>query len=284
MDLSTLTDANDQQLAGTSIDQAAGWYGGFPGYRNNDKLPASLIQKTTRDLYVDPDSGTIINEREHIQQYFKLNVSDDSPQEMLDYRLTALDVVFSYNQSSQEQIAGDAKDLADPITLWGRWIPIVIGIIGVLLLAAGLWLLLRGGPRTPAAASDSPYDPNAQQRTDLIKRYRDDGTEASPAAVAHPGAHEQPYDPDQTQQIPAVRDDRGDGFTGNRGDGFAEVGDEYRYLDQQGIGDGGRGNADTGRSPHPQEGDRGWNTPIEPNRSDDPQRRNPDEPWRRPGE
>jgi hypothetical protein len=275
VDLSTLTDANDQQLGGTSIDQAAGWYGGFPGYRNNDKLPASLIQKTTRDLYVDPASGTIVNEREHIEQYYKLNVSDDSPKEMLDYRLTALDVVFSYDQSTQEQIASDAKALDDPITLWGRWIPIVIGVIGVLLLAAGLWLLLRGGPKTPATASDSPHDPNERQRTDLIKQYRgnDDATAAFPAAGARAGTHEQPYDPDQTQQIPAVRDDRGDGF--------AEVGEEYRYLDQQRIGNEGTGN--------PSAGDPGWTTPNEPGSDTGPQRHNPDEPypdepWRRPGE
>jgi hypothetical protein len=279
MDLSTLTDANDQQLAGTSIDQPAGWYGGFPGYRNNDRLPASLIQKTTRDLYVDPASGTIVNEREHVEQYFKLNVSEDSPQEMLDFKLTALDVVFSYNQSTQEQLASDAKGLEDPITLWGRWIPIVIGVIGLLLLAAGVWQLLRGGPKTPATETNSPYDPNnpddpnAQQRTDLIKQYRgDDSSTAYPAAAGvHPGAHEQPYDPDQTRQIPAVRDDRGDGF--------ADVGDQYPYMDQQRIGEG-------GASQHPQAGDPGWSAPHESDipHNDDPQRRGPDEPWRRPGE
>ena len=284
MDLSTLTDANDQQLAGTSIDQPAGWYGGFPGSRNNDRLPASLIQKTTRDLYVDPVSGTIINEREHVQQYFKLNVSEDSPQEMLDYKLTALDVVFSYNQSTQEQLASDAKSLDDPIKLWGRWIPIVIGILGLLLLAAGVWLLLRGGPKTPAPASDSPYDPNEQQRTDLIGQYRgDDRGNVYPAAGAPMGSHEQqPYDPDQTRQIPAVRDDRGDGF--------AEVGDHYPYMDQQRIGDG-------GSAQQPQTGDPGWVTPQQsdvpqsdvpqsdvPQSQDDPLRRNRDEPWRRPGE
>lgn len=254
-DLSTLTDANDQQLAGTSIDQPAGWYGGFEGYRNNEKVPASLVQTTTRDLYVDPVSGTIINDREHIQQSFKLNVGDDSPQEMLDYRLTALDVVFSYNQSTQEQLATDAKDLGSPIKLWGRWIPIVVGIIGVVLLAAGIWLLLRG-PKTPAPAAAAPYDPDEQQRTDLIKQYRS-GDGPGDSDNRYPPPAPQPYDPDQTRQIPAVRDDRGDGF--------AEVGDQYPYLDQQRIGQ---------QPEQPPVRDPGWTEPDQ-----DPPR---DEPWRRP--
>ncbi|PYE18157.1 hypothetical protein DFR67_105302 [Williamsia limnetica] len=260
-DLSTLTDANDQQLAGTSIDQPAGWYGGFEGYRNNERLPASLIQTTTRDLYVDPVSGTIINEREHIKQEFKLNVSDDSPQAMLDYRLTALDVVFSYTQSTQEQLATDAKDLGSPIKLWGRWIPIGVGILGVVLLAAGVWLLLRG-PNSPAPATGSPYgpsDPDEQQRTDLIKQYRGDAG-ARDTGGQHPAP---PYDPDQTRQIPAVRDNRGGsnqagfagnnqaGFAENNPDGFAEVGDQYPYLDQQNIGQQG----------NPPVRDPGWTVP-----------------------
>lgn len=254
-DLSTLTDANDQQLAGTSIDQPAGWYGGFEGYRNNEKVPASLVQTTTRDLYVDPVSGTIINDREHIQQSYKLNVGDDSPQAMLDYRLTALDVVFSYNQSTQEQLATDAKDLGSPIKLWGRWIPIVVGIIGVALLAAGIWLLLRG-PKTPAPAAGSPQDLDEQQRTDLIKQYRS-GDGPGDSDNRYPPPAQQPYDPDQTRQIPAVRDDRGDGF--------AEVGDQYPYMDQQRIGQ---------QPEQPPVRDPGWTEPDQ-----DPPR---DEPWRRP--
>ncbi|HEY9313679.1 DUF3068 domain-containing protein [Williamsia sp.] len=207
VDLSTLVDANDQQLAGTSLDQTAGWYGGFPGSRNSDRLPASLVQSSTRDLYVDPVSGTILNEQQHIRQSYKLNVSEDSPQEMLDYRLTALDVVFSYDQDTQEALASDAKNLSDPITLWGRWIPIVIGIVGVFLLAVGIWLLFRGGGQPkPAAAADGPSEPEEPEEPQYS------GRQYVPQQYNEPQQYEQPYDPDQTRQIPVVKDD-GDGFT-----------------------------------------------------------------------
>ena len=71
----------------------------------------------------------------------------------------------------------------------------------------------------------------------------------------------------------------------DRGDGFAEVGDHYPYMDQQRIGDG-------GSAQQPQTGDPGWVTPQQsdvpqsdvPQSQDDPLRRNRDEPWRRPGE
>ncbi|WP_081631518.1 DUF3068 domain-containing protein [Nocardia sp. 348MFTsu5.1] len=207
VDLSTLVDANDQQMPNTSLDQTSGWYGGFPGYRNNDKLPASLMQSSTRDLYVDPASGTILNEQQHIRQSYKLNVSDDSPKEMLDYRLTALDVVFSYDQQTQEALASDAKSLSDPITLWGRWIPIVIGIIGVFLLAVGIWLLLGSGGRSkPAVAADGPSDPDEQPYPP-----RHEEPQYAESHYSEP-QYEQPYDPDQTRQIPVIKDD-GDGFT-----------------------------------------------------------------------
>jgi hypothetical protein len=54
----------------------------------------------------------------------------------------------------------------------------------------------------------------------------------------------------------------------NRGDGFAEVGDQYPYLDQQSIG----------QQDQPPVRDPGWTVPEQ-----DPPRDGPnEEPWRRP--
>lgn len=149
-DLSQLPDANGVQLSGTSINQTAGWFGGFEGVDDAERMTASLNQKTTRDLFVEPASGTIVDDREHIQQYFKIDAGVDAPQAVTDYRLTALDVVMSYDKDTLEATADRAGDISGPINLWGKWFPIIGGILGVVLLAGGIWLLLRGGRKAAA--------------------------------------------------------------------------------------------------------------------------------------
>ncbi|GAA2061800.1 DUF3068 domain-containing protein [Williamsia deligens] len=224
--LAQLRDANDSTPAGTQLSQNASWYGGFPGIDNRQKLPADLYRTTTRDLYVEPDSGTIVNDRERIQEYYKISgVSGDAPQALRQYRLTNLDVTFAYDQQSQQQRASAAKDLSSPIKLYGRWLPIAFGIVGALALIAGIILLLRG-PRTPAAvvAGDDPYYPvatpdddtrdarghddfrDADAPTEVRPNLRKDGDRGAGGGFA---AGSGPSDDDATQQFPRVSDDSG---------------------------------------------------------------------------
>jgi hypothetical protein len=226
--LAQLRDANDSTPAGTQLSQNASWYGGFPGIDNRQKLPADLYRTTTRDLYVEPESGTIVNDRERIQEYYKISgVSGDAPQALRDYKLTNLDVTFAYDQNTQQARASAAKDLSSPIKLYGRWLPIAFGIVGALALIAGIILLLRG-PRTPAAvvAGDDPYYPVAtpedDQTRDLGRRDHDGFTGAdhgsdAPTEVrtdlrkgepttgaAGGAAGTGPTDDDATQQFPRI--------------------------------------------------------------------------------
>lgn len=243
--LASLKDANGGVPQGTQLTQTASWYGGFPGIDGKQVLPADLYRKTTRDLYVDPTTGTIVNDRERVQEYFKISgISDDAPDALKNFSLTNLDATFAYDQKTQEQRAADAKDLASPIKLWGRWMPIVFGILGVLALAAGIVLLLRGPRRTPATAGgEDPYYPVATQDTDAgtvgtrddsanvrgSDTYggSDDATSAFPdlrkrgGGAAGAGA----TDDDATQNIPRVTGDEPHGWSepDENGPGSAET-------------------------------------------------------------
>lgn len=220
--LAQLRDANGSTPVGTQLSQPASWYGGFPGIDPRQKLPADLFRTTTRDLYVEPDSGTIVDARERIREYFKISgVSGDAPEALRNYSLTNLDATFAYDQDTQQARAQAAKDLASPILLFGRWLPIGLGIVGALALIAGIVVLVRG-PRTPAAvvAGDDPYYPVARPETEPS---RDDDRRDTAFRGAHDGFSDADApteirpdlrkggsgatDDDATREFPRVTDD-----------------------------------------------------------------------------
>lgn len=243
--LASLKDANDQSPQGTTLSQASSWYGGFPDIDRNQKLPADLFHKATRDLYVDPVSGTIINAREKVEEYFKISgVSDDAPAALRDYKLTNMNATFVYDQKTQESLADDAKDLASPVRLWGRWLPIVFGVLGAIALVAGVFLLLRGPRRRTATAGgdDDPYYPVATHDDGPDdSAFRDsDYREPGYRDPGHDDASDRPTtvfpdlrkgtggsggtDDDATQNIPRVTDDPSQaGWSDPNGPGSAET-------------------------------------------------------------
>ncbi len=71
-----------------------------------------------------------------------------------DFRLPPhLQAAFAYDDTSQSQMSRLASDLATPITIWGRIVPIVTGVLGVVALVAGGFLI---NPRV--AAAEIPAD------------------------------------------------------------------------------------------------------------------------------
>ncbi len=99
-------------------------------------------------------------------------------------------------------MADKAKDLASPIRLWGRWLPIVFGVVGAVGLIAGIFLMLRGPRRAPPVEGDAdPYRPAGRHddgsdgpRTGYPNLRKDNGGSGG-------------TDDDVTQHIPRVTDD-----------------------------------------------------------------------------
>lgn len=160
-DLTTINGEGFEPPQGTVLQKPASWYGPVPrGTDPKQELTSHLYETTTRDVWVDPDSGTIINMREHVTQYFKFaDLPENAPAALKDFKLTNLDGMFAYNQETQQTLAASAKKSMDRIHLWGRLMPIIFGVIGLVALVLGIWLTLRPQPeRVPPTDDDGPSD------------------------------------------------------------------------------------------------------------------------------
>jgi len=160
VDLTTINGEGFEPPQGTVLQKPASWYGNVPGVNPKQEVTSHLYETTTRDVWVDPDSGTIINMREHVTQYFKLaDLPDNAPAALKDFKLTNLDGTFAYNQETQQTLASSAKKTMDRIHLWGRLMPIIFGVIGLVALVLGIWLTLRPQPeRVQPRDDDGPSD------------------------------------------------------------------------------------------------------------------------------
>lgn len=89
-----------------------------------------------RDIWVDPITGTVISGQEKPFQYYAR--SADKPE------VTVLKATLAYDENTIENQITTAKDGADKISLYGKVLPIILGIIGIVALIAGLILLFLG--------------------------------------------------------------------------------------------------------------------------------------------
>ncbi|WP_241384933.1 DUF3068 domain-containing protein [Rhodococcus sp. CH91] len=154
-----------------------------------------------RDLWVDPVTGVVVKGQEAQDQYYAREA--DKPE------VTVLDVTLPFDEETIEYQIGQAKDGQDTISLFGRTLPIILGILGAILLIAGFVLGLRGGGnRRAATATDgpSPAGPatttvGAAHSAGPQHDYTDDRTEVIPRQT-DPNAQQPDWTTDQTQEIP----------------------------------------------------------------------------------
>ncbi|WP_406267832.1 DUF3068 domain-containing protein [Nocardia sp. NBC_00881] len=97
----------------------------------------------TRDIWVEPKTGTVIKGSEQIHLYYAR--SADKPE------VTALKSHLVFDENTIESQISVAKENIDKLSLYGRIMPIVFGILGVIALIVGVFLGLRGGS-APAPA------------------------------------------------------------------------------------------------------------------------------------
>jgi Porin PorA len=134
-----------------------------------------------RDLWIEPVTGVIVKGQEKPVQFYAR--SGDKPE------LTVLNTNLTFDENTVESQLEKAKDGIDKISLFGRILPIVFGILGVIALVIGIVLGVRRGkgPKDPAETG-GPTDPA-------------DSTATTP----EPG-HD--WTTDRTEEIPVHRDDR----------------------------------------------------------------------------
>ena len=108
----------------------------------------------TRTIWVNPSTGQIVNGSEDIFQFFAedqaeadafFNDKTAVEEERAEPTRTAVRFQSGWNEETQEITLAGAQDSADTLNTFGRVVPIILGILGVLSLIGGIVLGARGG-------------------------------------------------------------------------------------------------------------------------------------------
>ncbi|MBF6272677.1 hypothetical protein A5780_00480 [Nocardia sp. 852002-20019_SCH5090214] len=130
-DLSKVTSSPTNRLT----FPAAKW--GVPG---DGDITMNRYYTNTRDVYVEPQTGTVINGSEQLHQYYAR--SADKPE------VTAINTTLTFDPDTIRSQIDEARKYMDQLSLYGRTLPIIFGVLGAISLIAGLILGLRGGDGT----------------------------------------------------------------------------------------------------------------------------------------
>ncbi|MFW0783102.1 DUF3068 domain-containing protein [Gordonia sp. CPCC 206044] len=157
-DLHQIHSGSDEGTPPTIITRPAGWFG-VPGVDPDREVSATLHHSGRWELAVDTTTGTILDATISVEETYRF-IDPTLP----DHRLTNLSATFSYDEQTQRDQVQRATSLATPITVWGRVVPIIAGILGVVAIAVGLaivnpawrprWWADRQGP--PTSGADPP--------------------------------------------------------------------------------------------------------------------------------
>jgi hypothetical protein len=107
-----------------------------------EPVTMTRFYSNVRDVWVEPETGTIVKGGEQLNIFYAR--SADKPE------VPALKANMVFDTDTVESQLAVAKDNIDQLSLFGRILPIVFGIVGVLALIAGIVLgLMSGGSGRP---------------------------------------------------------------------------------------------------------------------------------------
>ncbi|AZG46451.1 DUF3068 domain-containing protein [Gordonia insulae] len=219
-DVSGLPNAQGEAALGTMLTMPASWWGiSGRGVRPNDKITMHRYATATRHVFVEPQTGTIVDGLEDQHQYFRSpDQSSDTPAPVRDFRMDVLKARFKWSDETVSYQTSRADDYVGQLRLGSFWLPLILGIVGVLLLALWGFLFWRNrrkgdgdpdGDQTPPNADDpgtgSWLDgaPHGDQTAPTAAA----GTAAAAGAGAGaPSGGVDPWDR-PTEQIPVVQPD-----------------------------------------------------------------------------
>lgn len=180
-DLSSLPNAQGEAALGTMLTMPAKWWGiSGAGVKPNDSVTMHRYATATRHIWVEPATGTIVDAVEDQHQYFKSpDQSDDTPAPIRNFTVDVLKGRFQWAQQTTAYQVNKANGYRSELRLGEFWLPLILGIVGVVLLA--LWALLLW--RARRRGDDEPVGTDPAATGWLAEQPRDDGvrTEAVPA-------------------------------------------------------------------------------------------------------
>ncbi|MGL6235913.1 MAG: DUF3068 domain-containing protein [Segniliparus sp.] len=123
---------------GTALTKPLDWWN-VPNTSGKQDQTMHRFYKNGVDLYIDPESGVIVRERQDLREYFAepVSVRDAASVDLKSFGLTIFSGVFDYDPQTVEATAKQAKSYRDDIALFGQTIPIASAVLGLVLLAGG---------------------------------------------------------------------------------------------------------------------------------------------------
>lgn len=115
-----------------------------------DDTPVTLTRyyENVRDLWVEPQTGTIISGGESLNIFYGRSADQQD--------VTALKSHLVFDEATIESQIAIAQDNIDTLNTFGRIVPIVLGVLGVIALIAGIFLGIRGGSAPATAGGFGP--------------------------------------------------------------------------------------------------------------------------------
>ncbi|MEU4691610.1 DUF3068 domain-containing protein [Actinoplanes sp. NPDC023714] len=104
---------------------------------------AEVVYNNTRTVWVEPVTGQFLRVSEEQNKVLRGNNGQE---------VTLLDADFTYTEDSVNRSVATVEDNRQKLQLVGFWGPLGLGILGLILAVAGIFLTLRGN----AAASGAP--------------------------------------------------------------------------------------------------------------------------------
>ena len=145
-DLTKVVSSPSNQL---SLD-ASKW-----GVEGEGKITMNRYYANTRDIWVEPKTGTVVKGGEQLHLYYARTA--DKPE------VTAINASLVFDEDTVGSQIDEAQKYMDELSLYGRTLPIIFGVVGAIVLIAGLVLGLRGGgdgTSKPGRLVKKPTPPN----------------------------------------------------------------------------------------------------------------------------
>ncbi|GED96110.1 DUF3068 domain-containing protein [Gordonia crocea] len=209
-DLADLETPQGEAALGTMVSMPARWWGiAGKGVKPSETLTMHRYARSTRHVWVEPKTGTIVDGREDQYQYFKFpDQSEETPAAVRDFEMPSLKATFQWDEATVKAQAERAEHYAGELRFGQTVLPLILGGAGVvflLLWLAGLFLARRRGDDGPddvagadavaeGAIADEPQNVTPTGEPDPWGSEspwrRDD--EESTTVYSQPGGYQQP--------------------------------------------------------------------------------------------
>ncbi len=149
-DLADLETPQGEAALGTMVSMPARWWGiAGPGVKPTETLTMHRYARSTRHVWVEPQTGTIVDGREDQYQYFKFpDQSAETPAVVRSFELPSLKATFAWSPDTVKAQTARAQKYKDKLH-FGEvilpWILAAAGLVFLLAWAGALFLTRRSG-------------------------------------------------------------------------------------------------------------------------------------------